>query len=122
MTTSDHTTAERPAAEPPRGAMTAYVLRDLIDLDTYPLDEPRSEAYQAVVQQAQAGLRSVGCAVIRDLVRADAVARINAEIVDRKHTTHFSVEVMNPYFHTTHNPDFGDHHPVNTRLSGQSIV
>jgi len=100
--------------------MTTHALKELIDLDTYQLDEPRSEAYQAVLQQARAGLRSVGCAVIRDLVRADAVARINSEIVDRKHTTHFSVEVMNPYFHTTHNPDFGEHHPVNTFLERSS--
>ena len=98
----------------------AFTLTELIDLDTYPLDEPGSEAYQAVVQQARAGLRSVGCAVIRDLVRAEAVARINAEIVDRKHTTHFSVEAMNPYFHTTHNPEFGEHHPVNTFLERSS--
>ena len=97
-----------------------YSLNNLIDLDAYPFDQPGSETYQTVVRQAQAGLRSVGCAVVRDLVRNDAVARINNEIVDRKHTTHFSVEVMNPYFHTTHNPDFPEHHPVNTFLERSS--
>lgn len=97
-----------------------YSLNALIDLDAYPLDRPGSEAYRAAVHEARAGLRSVGCAVIRDLVRADAVDRINEEIVDRKHTTHFSVEVMNPYFHTTHNPDFPEHHPVNTFLERSS--
>ena len=97
-----------------------YPLEDLIDLDTYPLNRPDSEAYQAVIHQARAKLRAVGCAVIRDLVRTDAVARINEEIVDRKHTTHFSIEVMNPYFHTTHNPDFPEHHPVNTFLERSS--
>ncbi|MYH87078.1 MAG: arpA protein, partial [Acidimicrobiaceae bacterium] len=97
-----------------------YTLWELIDLDRYPLDQPGSERYLAVVDEAQTGLRSVGCAVIADLVRSDAVARINGEIEDRKHTTHFSTEVMNPYFHTTPNPDFGEHHPVNTFLERSS--
>ncbi len=97
-----------------------YALEELIDLDTYRLDKPDSDAYHAVVRDARTKLRSVGCAVIKDLVRADAVARINEEIVDRKHTTHFSVEVMNPYFHTTPNPDFPEHHPVNTFLERSS--
>ncbi len=97
-----------------------YTLCELVDLDRYPLDEPGGERYQAVVDEAQAGLRSVGCAVIADLVRSDAVAQINEEIAAQKHTTHFSTEVMNPYFHTTHNPDFADHHPVNTFLERSS--
>jgi len=97
-----------------------YTLRELIDLDRYPLDEPQSERYRAVVSDAQAGLRSVGCAVIADLVRSAAVAQINEEIVAQKHTTHFSTEVMNPYFHTAHNPDFAEHHPVNTFLERSS--
>ncbi|MDE0065777.1 MAG: hypothetical protein OXN44_02775 [Acidimicrobiaceae bacterium] len=95
-------------------------LYELIDLDRYPIERPGSERYRAVVDEARSGLRSVGCAVIADLVRTDAVARINDEIEDRKHTTHFSVEVMNPYFHTTHNPDFAEHHPVNTFLERSS--
>ena len=59
-------------------------LEDLIDLDTYPLNRPESEAYQAVIHQARAKLRAVGCAVIRDLVRTDTVTAINEEIVGRK--------------------------------------
>ena len=97
-----------------------YALEDLVDLDTYPLNRPDSEAYQAVIHQARAKLRAVGCAVIRDLVRTDAVTAINEEIVGQKHTTHFSIEVMNPYFHTMHNPDFPEHHPVNTFLERSS--
>ena len=67
-----------------------FALNDLIDLDAYPLDQPHSEAYQALIHEARTGLRAVGCAVIANLVRTDAVTRINEEIVARKHTTHFS--------------------------------
>ena len=95
-------------------------LRELIDLERYPLDDPDSAAYLEAVDAARAGLRSVGCAVIKDLVRPDAVRRLDEEIVERKHTTHYSTQVMNPYFHTVRNEDFPDHHPVNTFIERSS--
>lgn len=95
-------------------------LAHFVDLDTFPIDRPDSAEYQACVAEARAGLRSVGCAVLRDFVCLGAVDRINAEIVERKHTTHFSTEVINPYFHTTVDSDYPDHHPVNTFLERSS--
>ena len=95
---------------------SAFSLAAIVDLDRYPLHEPESAAYVAAVDAARAGLRSVGCAVIKDLVRPEAVAQLNDEIVERKHTTHFSTEVMNPYFHTEVNDEFDADHPVNTFL------
>ena len=64
--------------------------------------------------------RSVGCAVVKDLVRPEAVTLLNNEIVERKHTTHFSTQVMNPYFHTEVNDEFPSDHPVNTFLERSS--
>ena len=95
-------------------------LAELVDLDAYPLDRPDSDEYRRAVDEARAGLRSVGCAVVRDLVRPDAVRRLNDEIVERKHTTHYSTQVINPYFHMSPNPDYPDHHAVNTFLERSS--
>ncbi len=67
-----------------------------------------------------AALRSTGCAIIRGLVSDDGVAALDAEIVSRKHTTHYSTEVMNPYFHTTVDPGYPTHHPVNTFIERSS--
>ena len=97
-----------------------HTLAELVDLDRYPLHEPTSTAYVAAVDHARQGLRSVGCAVIDDLVRPEAVERLNDEIVARKHTTHFSTQVMNPYFHTEVNAEFPAEHPVNTFLERSS--
>ncbi len=99
---------------------TAFDLAFLVDLKTYPIDRPESSEYRAVVAAARSGLRSRGCAVITDLVRPDAVAQLNEEIVGRKHTTHYSTQVINPYFHTNHNPEYPDRHPVNTFLERSS--
>ena len=97
---------ERPAGE--------ISLGELIDLETYPMDRPGSHAYDEIVDAARDGLRAVGCAVITDLVRPDALERLGAEIWERKPTTHFSTQVINPYFHFHHNDDYPERHPINT--------
>ncbi|MFT7476413.1 MAG: hypothetical protein ACI81L_003367 [Verrucomicrobiales bacterium] len=95
-------------------------LNDLIDLDRNPLDQPDSEGYAAAVEAARVGLRARGCAIVRDLVRPDALAQLGREIWERKHTTHFSTQVINPYFHFHHNADYRDRHPMNTFLERSS--
>ena len=45
---------------------------------------------------ARVGLRAEGCAVLDGFVRPEAVVRLNDEIVERKHATHYSTQVMNP--------------------------
>lgn len=95
-------------------------LTEILDLDRYPLHEPSSAAYLAAVHEARAALRRDGCAVIADLVRPAAVRVISGEIVARKHTTHFSTQLINPYFHVTPNPGYPSRHPVNTFIERSS--
>ncbi len=95
-------------------------LADLVDLDRYPLDRPESSGYAVTVAAARDGLRGDGCAIIRDLVRPEALECLGAEIWERKSMTHFSTEVINPYFHFHHNEDWPDHHPMNTFLERSS--
>lgn len=98
----------------------AITLAELVDLDRYPIDQPDSDAYREAVEVAQGDLRAVGCAVIKDLVRTDALSRLGEEIRERKPTTHFSTQVINPYFHFNHNPDYSDDHAMNTFLERSS--
>lgn len=93
----------------------------LIDVDRYPLEgrglsasEVRHVGYWGVVERARRGLRADGCAVLDRFVTDFGVRLLNDEIVDAKPQTHFSTQVINPYFHTHVNPEFGDDHPVNT--------
>jgi hypothetical protein len=95
-------------------------MNEFLDLDRYPIDQPHHRARAAVVQEAREALATTGCAVVKDLIRPEMVERLNAEIVARKHTTHYSTQVMNPYFHTEVNPDFPMRHPVNTFLERSS--
>ena len=100
--------------------ITPIELGELVDLDRYPLDRPETGAYRAAVAAARTGLTGDGCAVIRDLVRPDGVRRLDDEISARKYTTHFSTQVINPYFHTSGDPDLPDRHPINTFIERSS--
>ncbi len=95
-------------------------LEELVDLKRYPLGDRSDPRYQQVVDEARQGLRSLGCAVLDAFVLPEAVARLNAEIEQRKGAAHYSTQVMNPYFHTTPNPAYGDDHPVNTFIERSS--
>ena len=95
-------------------------IAELVDLDRYPIDQPETVGYRAAVSNARDGLRSVGCAVVTDLVRPEAVRRLNEEIVERKHTTHFSTQTINPYFHVDHDPAYPEQHPMNTFIERSS--
>ena len=95
-------------------------LSDLVDLSAFPIHEPASAGYVAAVDTARAGLRAEGCALLGGFVRPEAVARLNEEILERKHATHYSTQVINPYFHTSFNPDYQPDHPVNTFIERSS--
>ena len=95
-------------------------LPDLVALRAFPIHDPASAGYLAAVDAARAGLRSEGCAVLGGFVRPDAVATLNDEIAERKHATHYSTQVINPYFHTSFNPDYPPDHAVNTFIERSS--
>ena len=95
-------------------------LSDLVDLQAFPIRDPASAGYVAAMDGARACLRSEGCAVLGGFVRPEAVTRLNDEILERKHATHYSTQVMNPYFHTDFNPDYPADHPVNTFIERSS--
>jgi hypothetical protein len=97
-----------------------FELSELINLDTYPINEPTSAGYITAVDQARVGLRTDGCAVVDQLLHPDAIRQISREIVERKHTTHYSTDSINPYFHVAPNPSYPDRHPMNTFLERSS--
>lgn len=95
-------------------------LADLVDLERYPLDRAGHSGLDAAVRNARNELEATGCAIIRELLSPAAIETLDAEIVANKHTTHYSTQVMNPYFHTHVDPDFPAHHPVNTFIERSS--
>lgn len=107
-----------PATGPLHGrgeaAMRTYHsdLSDLVDLDTYPVRQPLSPDY------ASGGSARSGRSAYRWLRSSGAAAPpgcrapYSSEIIARKHTTHYSTDRINPYFHITPNPEYP---PIVTR-------
>lgn len=96
------------------------MLTPLIDRDRYPLDDRNDPRRAAAIAQARGQLRSEGCALIRNLVRPEVLARLQVEVASNKHATHYSTQHINPYFHTERDPHYPDRHPVNTFLERSS--
>lgn len=99
---------------------SAAELVDLVDTVAYPLHDPGGLRYLEVVDNAQAQLEATGCALLKGFVVPDALRRLAAEVEANKVKAHYSVEKMNPYFHTEPDPDRPDDHPVNTFLERTS--
>ncbi len=93
---------------------------DLFDLVAYPLGNPDDPRWAAAVDRARVALERVGCAVVPGLLLPEAVRLLDDEIRARKHTTHYSTQRINPYFHVDPNPAFDDDHAVNTFLERSS--
>jgi hypothetical protein len=78
-------------------------MREIIDMERYPLDAPGSDAWSALVARCRADLQSDGMYNLEGLVKADAVARAVAEVkpvIDtlsfthkRRHNIYFKREV-----------------------------
>ncbi len=108
-------------SESPARSDELITVDGLVDTGRYPLSgrdlhpgDARHAAYWRAVETARMGLRSDGCALLKEFVTPAAVRLLNDEITAAKPRTHFSSQVINPYFHTEVNPDFSDDHAVNT--------
>ncbi len=55
-------------------------MRDLIDLETYPLDKPESEAYSALVQRCRSELANGGMFNLSGFLKPEAIRKAIAEV------------------------------------------
>lgn len=92
----------------------------VLDLDRYPLTRPRSLLYQQVVAKARDELAGDGCAVIRDLIRPEALAEMRSECLAIKPRTHYSKTTINAYFETEPDHDLPGRHPRNIFIERSS--
>lgn len=82
----------------------------VIDLDRYPIHED-GEARRNLVSSVQSDIRSVGCAVIKQFVKPEAIPALVAEGDRVAHLGHRNFNRTNPYF--TNVPDeLPETHPL----------
>jgi hypothetical protein len=88
----------------------AIDLEQIVDLDRYPIHVD-GEARRNLVSSVQSDIRSVGCAVIKQFVKPEAIPALVAEGDRVSHLGHRNFNRTNPYF-TQLPPDLPDTHPL----------
>lgn len=70
----------------------------IIDLERYPIDRPRSPAFDALVSRCLDELSQDGCCVLDGFIRPGSVARMVREATSLAPLAHRSMERHTPYF------------------------
>ncbi len=88
----------------------AIEIAQVVDLDRYPIHGD-GEARRQLVSSVQEDVRSVGCAVIKQFVKPEAIPALVAEGDRVSHLGHRNFNRTNPYF-TQLPADLPDTHPL----------
>jgi hypothetical protein len=88
----------------------AMDLAQIVDLERYPIHVD-GEARRQLVAEVQKDVRSVGCAVIKQFVKPEAIPALVAEGDKVSHLGHRNFNRTNPYF-TQLPADLPDTHPL----------
>ncbi len=95
-------------------------LDEMIDLDEFPIHLLANPARAELVAEAQRQMRKVGCFLIPNFVRSEAISSMQTEATALHDQTNFITDSNNPYF-SADDPSLPADHPVRrfqTRRSG----
>ena len=72
-------------------------LRQLVDVERYPITEPGSAAWQVAVDRVRAGLAETGCHVLPDFIRAEQLDELREQGARIAPAAYYDVETVNAY-------------------------
>ncbi|SHN45305.1 HalD/BesD family halogenase [Cryptosporangium aurantiacum] len=88
---------------------------DVVDTGRYPVSEPESPAWWAVVERVRAELATEGCSVVPDFIRPALHEALRAECATVAPLAHFDVETVNVY-NVDVDDDLPQDHPARTPM------
>ena len=98
--------------KPQTSATQVDLIKQLVDLDQYPVNAPGSPNYVALIDQARAALAQDGCVRFAQFIKAEYQARLLAETERLESLASFSSEEYTPYG-TAPDVSFPAGHPRN---------
>jgi hypothetical protein len=102
--------------------LTTSTVQCVVDTDRYPLLEPGSPAWSALVERVRLDLDTIGCSVLDDFVRRDMLAELRHESEELARLAHDTVETVNAY-NISVEADLPDDHPGRVRMErGNAFV
>lgn len=93
-------------------APVADVIKHLVDLGKYPILEPGSAGYAALVEEARRELKEFGYCLLQDFIGTDRIEGLAAEARDLSPLAFHNTLTGNAYL-TPLDPSLPDDHPVN---------
>lgn len=83
----------------------------IVDLDRYPLDQPGSRQWSALIDDIHAALEKDGCSVLEGFVREAALSRLEQESRDAAPDAYYTTEIVNAY-NVTVDGEWDARHPA----------
>jgi hypothetical protein len=99
--------------QPAGNATVGAVAHTTIDTDSYPIHDRGSQRYWDLVNLYRQQIADVGCAVIKDFVRPEALERMRGETTDLAPRAHYNNTYTNPY-NSADDPSLPEDHPKRT--------
>ena len=87
-------------------------MRNILDLETYPIDKPESEAYAGLVEQCRAGLASDGMFDLPGFLKPQATLKAAAEVEPVLATASFEHRRQHNIYFMDDVPGLAPDHPV----------
>lgn len=94
-------------------------LRDVVDLERYPIDKPASHGFTDLIIRARDGLAMVGACVLPDFVNSDAIARIVRQVGPKAPLAFHDIKRHNVYLDAD-DPAYAIDHPRNAKETTSS--
>jgi SAM-dependent methyltransferase len=100
----------------------AAVLSRVVDTDAYPLTEPDTDTWKAVVAGIQRDLDGDGCSVLNNFIRPSLFEELRAQGEAAAPNAHYAIETVNVYNIDINSP-LPDRHPGRVRMQrGNAFV
>ena len=81
-----------------------------INLDKFPIDEPKSSKYQSIIEEAQKALDFDGCYVLPSIITKEAINDMRQEAEKIERLAHYTSNKVNVYF-SKDDPTYPKDHP-----------
>jgi len=73
-------------------------LNDIVDLDTYPINQPSNQKYKDIISYNKKLLDNNGCCVLKNFIKEESINRMKQEAERKLNKVHWTKDKHNPYF------------------------
>ncbi|RUA18122.1 MAG: hypothetical protein DSY30_00330 [Alphaproteobacteria bacterium] len=73
-------------------------LNDIVDLDTYPINQPGNQKYKDIISYNKKLLDNNGCCVLKNFIKEESINRMKQEAERKLNKVYWTKDKHNPYF------------------------